>query len=673
MNVKKYLTVLAGAVLLSACTNDEPVNGPGTDGSGQSGTPASVTFKVDGLAAGSTEQTTKAGETIIASPKENEIQVLDILVFAFCETDNTVTDVDGAATNIADNSHWKLQEWHYYQSSEVTDATDPFYRPTPSTATGAENKFHRFQLQGSGAYRVATISPAVGLATSDKRFLRFYMVANAAMDKTLFGNDNFLDGAIPKSLADITGSSLNIFPQGTTIECPLPMVGSLKPAEGANDYITATDATSAFTINAMLKRAVARFDIVNLTPYDFTLTKIETPKPLDGSVSFTTLHPASYATEKVTINLPTIDKVDADGNAYWTKYGTDAMAFNSAFYTTPSAATSNAATTEAQKMTLKVYGTNGNQAAEKEVDLITPPTVVPGYNIDPNTRYRLLISYHGGIQATMEVVEWADDLLNPELNAGEKPVLKVPANNITSETPDPVTGIRPYTGWYWEDRSAGSKVPEETASYRATLPLTDLTAAQVLRFDIATERETDEFPFAFEIVNALHPEQPDNVWLRKHTYGVEKDAADKKLWHVKLIAKEGAVNNLETLDPLKIRIYSKVNPEFYTFIDVLKPTDNQGMFISWTANGSTTPVWGNDQIVITDIQPGLRFTYPSAFGNDYTYSYILHDKVLSYNEYGNPIYLAFVLLQHLKGKSTPLDITFKNLPDKVFRYELIVK
>ena len=97
------------------------------------------------------------------------------------------------------------------------------------------------------------------------------------------------------------------------------------------------------------------------------------------------------------------------------------------------------------------------------------------------------------------------------------------------------------------------------------------------------------------------------------------------------------------------------------------------MFISWTANGSTTPVWGNDQIVITDIQPGLRFTYPSAFGNDYTYSYILHDKVLSYNEYGNPIYLAFVLLQHLKGKSTPLDITFKNLPDKVFRYELIVK
>ena len=446
MNVKKYLTVLAGAVLLSACTNDEPVNGPDNEGGGQMGSLGTVTFKVDGLAAGSTEQTTKAGETIIASPKENEIQVLDILVFAFCETDNTVTAVDGATTNITDNSHWKLQEWHYYQSSEVTNATAPFYRPAPSTGAGAENKFHRFQLQGSGAYRVATISPAVGLATSDKRFLCFYMVANAAMDKTLFGNDNFLDGAIPKSLADITGSSLNLFPQGTTIECPLPMVGSLKPAEGANDYITAADATKAFTINAMLKRAVARFDIVNLTPYDFTLTKIETPKPVDGSVSFATLHPTGYATEKVTINLPTIDKVDADGNAYWTKYGTDAMAFNSAFYTTPSAATNTDATTEAQKMTLKVYGTNGNQAAEKEVDLITTPTVVPGYNIDPNTRYRLLISYHGGIQATMEVVEWADDLLNPELNAGEKPVLKVPANNITSETPDPVTGIRPYTG-----------------------------------------------------------------------------------------------------------------------------------------------------------------------------------------------------------------------------------
>lgn len=574
MNVKKYLTVLAGAVLLSACTNDEPVNGPDNEGGGQTGSLGTVTFKVDGLAAGSTEQTTKAGETIIASPKENEIQVLDILVFAFCETDNTVTAVDGATTNITDNSHWKLQEWHYYQSSEVTNATAPFYRPAPSTGAGAENKFHRFQLQGSGAYRVATISPAVGLATSDKRFLRFYMVANAAIDKTLFGNDNFLDGATPKSLADITGSSLNLFPQGTTIECPLPMVGSLKPAEGANDYITATDATSAFTINAMLKRAVARFDIVNLTPYDFTLTKIETPKPVDGSVSFATLHPAGYATEKVTINLPTIDKVDADGNAYWTKYGTGAMAFNSAFYTTPSATTSNAATTELQKMTLKVYGTNGNQAAEKEVDLITTPTVVPGYNIDPNTRYRLLISYHGGIQATMEVVEWEDNLLNPDPNAGEKPVVRVPDNNITSEIPDPVTGIPPYTGWYWKDNSAGSTVPEGTASYTAVLPLTDVAAAQELRFDIAVDRETENFPFAFRIVNAYHPDQPDNVWLREHTYGVTQDAVDKKLWHVKLVAKEGAVSNLETLDPLKIRIYSKVNPELYTFIDVLKPTDN---------------------------------------------------------------------------------------------------
>ena len=673
MNVKKYLTVLAGAALLSACTNDEPANGLGTDGSGQSGTPASVTFKVDGLAAGSTEQTTKAGETIIASPKENEIQVLDILVFAYCGTDNTVTNVGGSTTNLTDSPYWKLQEWHYYQSSEVTDVTDPFYRPAPSTATGTENKFHRFQLQGSGAYRVATISPAVGLATGDLRYLRFFMVANTAMDKTLFDNSNFLDGATPKSLRDITEvAKLNLFAKGTTLECPLPMVGSLKPAEGGMDYITAADATTAFTINAMLKRAVARFDIVNLTPYDFTLTKIETPKPVDGSVSFATLHPTGYATEKVTINLPTIDKVDADGNAYWTKYGTDAMAFNSAFYTTPSVATGPAATTEPQKMTLKVYGTNGNQTAEKEVDLITTPTVVPSYNIDPNTRYRLLISYHGGIQATMEVVEWADDLLNPDLSTGEKPVLRVPANNITSETPDPDTGIRPYTGWYWDDRSATGKVPEETASYIATLPLTDVAAAQELRFDIAVDRETDEFPFAFEIINALHPEQPDNVWLRKHTYGVEKDAADKKLWHVKLIAKEGAVNNLATLDPLKIRIYSKVNPEFYTFIDVLKPTDNPGMFISWTANGSTTPVWGNDPIVITDIQPGLRLAYPSAFGR-HTFSFIVYDRVQSYNGSNTPIYLPFVLLQILKGKSTPFDITFENLPDKVFRYELIVK
>lgn len=675
MNVKKYLTVLAGAALLSACTSDEPANGPDVGSGGQVGTAGTVTFKIDGLAGGSTSQPTKAGETIIASSKENEIQVLDILVFAYCNDNNTVTTVGGTTSNINDPAYWKLQEWHYYTAGEITDTADPFYRPTPSTTAGSENKFHRFQLQGSGAYRVATISPAIGLATNspsdNKRYLRFFMVANAAMDKTLFGNDAFLDGGSPKSLQEIINGNLNLFAKGTALECPLPMVGSLKP-EGDADYITAADATKSFTISAILKRAVARFDIVNLTPGDFTLTKIETPKPADGKVNFTTLHPTGYeAAGNVTINLPTLDKLDENSTPYWTAYGTDAMAFNSAFYTTPSAATGDAATTSEQKMTLTVYGTNGLQETSKTVDLVTVESSTSYYDINPNTRYRLLISYYGGIQATMEVMEWKDDLLNPDLSTGEKPILKVPANNLTSETPDLETGIRPYTGWFWEDRSAAGTIPEEAASYIATLPLTDLTAARELRFDIAVDRETDEFPFAFRIVNALHPNQPDNVWLREHTYGATQDATDKKLWHVKLVAKEGAVNNLATLDPLKIRIYSKVNPEFYTFIDVLKPTDNPGLFISWTANGSTTPVWGNSPVVITDQTQTLELTYPNALGG-YKISADVSSGTINFSGLSTPISSDSNAFKRISAGSHNLDITFENLPDKIIRYKIII-
>lgn len=667
MNVKKYLTVLFGVTLLSACTSDESVNGPGDEGGGQTGTAGAITFKVDGLASGSTTQPTKAGGTIIASSKENEIQVLDILVFAYCNAGNIVETVGGATANINDPAYWKLQEWHYYSAGEITDTTDPFFRPAPGTA----NKFHRFQLQGSGAYRVATISPTVGLVTGNLRYLRFFMVANAAMDKTLFGNDAFLEGASTKSLQEITDGGLNLFAKGTTLECPLPMVA---PAVApGNAYYIAPDGTiKTYTLSATLKRAVSRFDIVNLTPGDFTLTKIETPRPADGKVSFTTLHPAGYdPADNVTINLPPVHQVDEKGNPYWTTSGADAMALNSAFYTTPSAATGDAATTDPQKMTLKVYGTNGNQAVEKEVNLITTG---PGYNIDPNTRYRLLIAYHDGIQATMEVLEWKDDLLNPELSTGEKPVLRVPDNTITSEVPDPVTGIRPYIGWYWEDNNAGSTVPEGAASYTATLPLTDVAAAQELRFDIATDRVMDEFPFAFRIVNAYHPDQPDNVWLREHTYGVTQDATDKKLWHVRLVAKEGAVSNLETLDPLKIRIYSKDNPEMYTFIDILKPTDNPGMFISWTANGSTTPVWGSGPIVITDKSQNLILTYPNTLGGYKARQTTDGSTKVDVTNTEPPIRLYSMDLGGLTPDKTHyLDITFTNRPGKVIRYQIIIK
>lgn len=670
MNVKKYLTVLFGVTLLSACTSDEPVNGPDDGSGGQSGTAGTVTFKVDGLASGSTAQPTKAGETIIASSKENRIQVLDILVFAYCGTGNTPEAPGGAGTNLSDPTYWKLQEWHYYSDGEITDPNDPFYRPAPSATAGSENKFHRFQLQGSGAYRVATISPAVGLANADKRYLRFFMVANAAMDKTLFDKEAFLDGTSPKSITDITNGGLNLFTKGTTIECPLPMIAPL-----STEYITADGTTTSYTINSTLKRAVSRFDIVNLTPGDFTLTKIETPRPADGKVSFINLHPTGYnATANVTINLPTVNQTDENGSPYWTASGTDAMALNPAFYTTPSAASGRNATTDAQKMTLTVHGMNGLQEISKTVDLITDPAGTPGYNIDPNTRYRLLITYHDGIQATMEVVEWEDEVLTPELNIGEKPVLKIPANNITSETPDTETGIRPYTGWYWEDNSAASYVPEGEASYTATLPLTDLDAAQELRFDIAVDRETENFPFAFRIVNALHPDQPDNVWLREHTYGVIQDATDKKLWYVKLVAKEGYVSNLETLDPLKIQVYSKENPEMYTFIDVVKPSENPGMFISWTANGSTTPVWGNGPIVITDKRQSLRLTYPNTLG-DYKARLTTPGQQGSSTSSDDisPITISVMTLGSLSTGLNYLDITFGNLPGKVFRYEIIIK
>lgn len=691
MNVKKYLTLLAGAALLCACTDDVAVKPDTGDGGGGGSTASgSITFRVDGLVGGSTEQTTKAG-TVIANAAENEIKVLDILVFAYAES-NSVTDATSPTpANIGDPTRWSLQEWHYYSSEEITDENDPFFRPIPSTEAGKENNFHRFALQGSGAYRVATLSPTVGLTTGDLRYLRFVMVANGAIDKTWMAKENFLNAAgdnakSTKDLRDWQNSGLPLFARGTAIECPLPMVAKFAQTGGV-DYITPDGTTAAYTLNATLSRLVTRFDIVNLTPGNFTLTKIETLKPLNGTVSMETLRPKVgntapfYAADMASINIPTLNQVDADGNLLWKTTSTDAMVLNSAFYTTPSAQNNYTATTSNQKMSLKVYGKNGNQEIEKEIDLIIDPTGTPSYNIAPNTRYRLNVTYYDGLQATMEVVEWTDDYLNPDLVTAQKPVVKVPANRFTSDTPDATTGMHPYAGWYWEDLSTNPDWKGDIP-YIAAIPLTDLEAAQTLSFDMVTEYEAAEFPFEFQIVNALHPNQPDNVWLRTTNPieygGVTRDATDPKLWHVKLIAQEGKVSNLSTLDPLKIRIYSKENPENYVFMDIVQPSECPALYVYWTANKVTTPQWGNGAITITDLRQPLIFTFAEKMLGKMTIKayYKGVDYGMTLTDEGSPCSLQHATNNIMNFNFLKVDhfsITFDNYPDNTFEYDLIVK
>lgn len=611
MNVKKYLTMLAGAALLTACTSDEPAIGPAPDGNGQAGTPGSVTFRIDGLAGGSTVQSKAEGDNMIASAKENEIQLLDILVFAYCGKLGTIP-ADGSTNppedDLNNTAYWKLQEVHYYSANNPTDKADPFYRPAPAEVGSegtitTENYVRQFQLQGTGTFRSATITPIKGMRADEKRYLRFVLIANSnSVYKKESSNSvdppytiNGGDAAKAITLKDLYTSvdrSITPLKNGDIISCPLPMVGN--PVAGDKAYVNTNDLTAApsnvLSMSATLKRAVARFDIINETPHDFTLTQIEIP--YSGSIKAGNLRPFldSYNSGKCFVNLPTLDKTDENGNPYWATTNTDAMALNSAFYTSTSNQTDDTPTAIGQMLKLTVHGKIGNQTLEKEIELkVSDGAGGFTYDIAPNTRYRLRISYRGGLQALMEVVDWSDDYTNPELSNPQTPVIIAPANNvIISDGFNPDNNLCPYTGWFWDDRTKYQELfPkwELGTHYAVMIPNnTNLEGtgfensqskevAETLAFDIATKDETATFPFDFEIANALTPDKPNTAWLRTHTYGATQDATDKKLWHVKLVAVEGAVNNMETLDPLKIRVYDKENPEYYAFIDVLQPAD----------------------------------------------------------------------------------------------------
>lgn len=611
MNVKKYLTMLAGAALLTACTSDEPAIGPAPDGNGQAGTPGSVTFRIDGLVGGSTVQSKAEGDNMIASAKENEIQLLDILVFAYCGADGT-TPVAGSespsAEDLNNTAYWKLQEVHYYSANNPTDKADPFYRPAPPEvgsdgAITTENYVRQFQLQGTGTFRSATITPIKGMGADDKRYLRFVLIANS---NSVYDPDGSTDG-VPNTihstnaenamtLKELYQKGITPFKNGDIISCPLLMVGNPVAGAEAKAYVNTNDLTAApsnvLSMSATLKRAVARFDIINETPHDFTLTQVEIPylKLLFVNTLRPTKAPG-FNTKYYSVNLPTLDKADENGNPYWSTTNTDAMALNSAFYTSASYQTGDNPTTIGQMLKLTIHGKIGNQTLQKDIELKTgnEPDGPFNYDIAPNTRYRLRISYRGGLQALMEVVDWSDDYTNPELSNPQTPVIIAPANNvIISDGFDPENNLCPYTGWFWDDRTKYQElfpkwelgthyavmIPNNTNLKSAGLENSQSKEiAETLAFDIATKDETATFPFAFEIVNALTPDKPNTAWLRTHTYGATQDATDKKLWHVKLVAVEGAVNNMETLDPLKIRVYDKENPEYYAFIDVLQPAD----------------------------------------------------------------------------------------------------
>lgn len=632
MNVKKFLTVLAGVSLLTACTSDDPVNGLGTDGNGQAGTPGSVSFRIDGLAGGSTVQSKAEGDNMIASAKENEIQALDVLVFAYCGTSGN-TPVDPTASTPADNdlantAYWKLQEVHYYSANNPTDTNDPFYRPAPPKVDNDgtivdENYIRRFQLQGSGAYRSATITPLKGTAADSKRLLRFVLLANNTMLLNSTKAPATIDGANGSraiTLEELYTSavhSINPFRNGDIISCPLPMVGNPETADKA--YINTNDMTTTpvLSMSATLKRAVARFDIINETPHDFTLTSVEIPTPL--AISPSTLRPNGLAANKYTVNLPTLDKADESGNPYWSDTDSAAMILNSAFYTSATRVQGDGKTSSSNAMYLTIHGKIGNQELEKEIRLSTTPAVGDtDYNIDPNTRYRLRISYQGGLQALMEVVDWEDDYVNPDLSNPQIPVIKVPANNVViSGGFDPATDICPYTGWFWDDRTQYQEIfpdlelgthyavmiPNNTNLEGSELEVQPKDIAETLAFDMVTKDESATFPFAFDIVNALTPDKPNTAWLRTHTYGATQDATDKKLWHVKLVAVEGAVNNMETLDPLKIRIYDKESPEYYAFIDVMQPADYPLTSVRTaieTESGGSLIYTGNTSVIIPE-------------------------------------------------------------------------
>lgn len=363
MNVKNLMLLLAFTGLGVSCTNDDGLD-RGGDSSG-----AANEIQLVFTGSSESEEYTKAP---IASEKENQIDNLNVYVFAS-------TDKDGT---------------YYYMETWKKGAAD--------------DKNAQFTLQPSGSSFKASIYPheQKGLP-----FLKLYCVANP-QDK-LYAEDGTAEIALTAVTTDATGAITN----GAAATKEEDFEKSFTKAMEAADILTPSlvmtgngqtkISGSVSKVNIDLKRVVARFDIENtmqtsqLTIETITLAHARKTGALFGHA----LSPVADA--QLDTDLATYKEVDfkAIANA---NQGTA----ESALYVYP--------TLDTDKSYLIIKGKFKSAASGNQVDVTyhvpivkavdgqpdgTPSPYIP---IKANSRYKLRIVdvTNSNLYATFEIEDW---------------------------------------------------------------------------------------------------------------------------------------------------------------------------------------------------------------------------------------------------------------------------
>lgn len=578
MKRTKYFSLLASIALLSACNSDEPGTTPTPDGSGTGtdGTPSTITFRLDGLASGGIVQSqTKAGEGPIASQAENDIAVIDILVFAHANfSSGKTTPVAATATPLTEaeintNRNWFLQEWHYaYDLKNFPNAATDFPRVAPSTDPAQRSYFFRqFTLGGSGTFRTATITPVKGIKhddPKDERNLRFLIVANGQCWSINNGNMFIDDGddAYYSLASVLSNTNVKFTETANRVSCPMLMLA--EPTTAVNMYQATTGQAVTQTLGATLRRGTTRFDIINkaygaglrLTEVTVKGAAKQLNPKLRPEKSWSAPENAGAFFSPYTVTLPTAVN---GGTDEWTVSANGRSAsLPSAFYAT--ATKENATEDEAIKLNIK--GTYNDLPVEKEI------TVAIGngtnYTLDPNTRYILNINYgNTDLETSIIVVDWEDDYINPALDDKYQEQAKVTFLALTEENKEQYD----ITGTSLNGDNFGVKKTTSGKPIMFYLTTVNHYAATLFNDPAVGNR-----PLAIEIQSTTGEDR--DIWLRQKgeitevTTQAEKDKGGPYKYVVNFEMVPDYNDN--SYPDLQVKVYNPSFPQNYKYVRVYK-------------------------------------------------------------------------------------------------------
>lgn len=298
---------------------------------------------------------------------------------------------------IATDSENEIRELRVYVFASDTEGGTYYFQEMFSTEADAADDAHRFQLQGTGVSKQASIRPS---EWKTMPYLKFCCVANSKVytdgtaEPTLTAITGDADG-VPTTGAATTETAFKAFVTAavgtaTPISTPLAMKGEGKTKISGNYS----------KVSIELKRVVARFDIENdAAKTALTITKISVMKAHPYATLFDT--PTGIGT---LASYPSVD--------YTQLPSANAGISTGAIYMNPSA--------KANESLLVIEGTFLNPGNKVETPVSyrvpiakNPSTPVAGGSVEyidvmPNTRYTMHISQvtEAEITAMFEIEDW---------------------------------------------------------------------------------------------------------------------------------------------------------------------------------------------------------------------------------------------------------------------------